>query len=58
MVTAKASITAEIMAIHRATEMLRSPRERVCQDPFAVHFLSQAAVNGFGKRERTEITRH
>jgi methyltransferase (TIGR00027 family) len=40
MVTAKASYTAAVMATHRAIEMLRPPEERVCQDPFAVHFLS------------------
>lgn len=40
MVTAKASYTAGVMAAHRAIEMLRPPEERVCQDPFAIHFLS------------------
>ena len=40
MVMAKASYTAGIMATHRAIEMLRPPEERVCQDPFAIHFLS------------------
>jgi methyltransferase (TIGR00027 family) len=44
MITAKSSVTAEIMAAHRATEMLRPPKERVCQDPFAIHFLSQEMV--------------
>lgn len=39
MVTAKASYTAGVMATHRAIEMLRPPEERVCEDPFAVHFL-------------------
>jgi len=41
MVNAKTSVTAEIMAFHRATEMLRPPTERVCEDPLAVHFLSR-----------------
>ena len=35
-----ASYTAAIMATHRAIEMIRPPEERVCQDPFAVHFIS------------------
>ncbi len=39
MVTDKASYTAGIMATHRAIEMVRPPEERVCQDPFAIHFL-------------------
>jgi len=40
MVTNKASYTAGVMAAHRAIEMVRPPEERVCQDPFAFHFLS------------------
>ena len=36
----KASVTAEIMAVHRAIEMLLPEKERVCQDPLAVQFLS------------------
>jgi methyltransferase (TIGR00027 family) len=44
MVTAKASYTAGIMATHRAIEMLRPPEERVCEDPLAIHFLSQEMV--------------
>ena len=52
MVTAKASVTAEIMAVHRATEMLRLPEERVCQDPFAIHFLSQEMAGLLKDRQR------
>lgn len=36
----KASSTAEVMAAHRAIEMLLPEKERVCQDPLAVQFLS------------------
>jgi len=48
----KASVTAEIMAIHRATEMLRPQEERVCQDPFAIHFLSREMVAILNDRQR------
>jgi methyltransferase (TIGR00027 family) len=44
MVMAKASYTAGVMATHRAIEMLRPPEERVCEDPLAIHFLSQEMV--------------
>ncbi|HUH66494.1 MAG TPA: class I SAM-dependent methyltransferase [Syntrophales bacterium] len=50
--SAGASITAEIMAFHRATEMLRPEDERVCQDPFAVKFLSQEWAEIFTERQR------
>ncbi|HPL62476.1 MAG TPA: hypothetical protein PK587_01805 [Syntrophales bacterium] len=40
MKISKASITAAIMAFHRATEMLRPEEERVCRDQLAGLFLS------------------
>lgn len=39
--TPKASMTAAIMAFHRATEMLRQEEDRVCQDPWAGLFLPE-----------------
>jgi len=36
-----ASITAEDVAGNRALEMLRPENERVCNDPYAVHFLNE-----------------
>jgi len=36
----RASVTAEIMAMHRAVEMLFPEEERVCEDRLAVRFLS------------------
>jgi methyltransferase (TIGR00027 family) len=54
----RASITAEIMAIHRATEMLRPEEERVCQDTLAIHFLSQEAAEIMRDRQRlTELAK-
>ena len=35
----QASITASIMAFHRALEMLLPENDRVCHDPLAIHFL-------------------
>ena len=35
-----ASLTAEIMAMHRALENLRPKAERVCHDPYAAYFVN------------------
>jgi len=48
----KGSITAEIMAIHRATEMLFPEKERVCQDHLAIEFLSPEWVALLKDREK------
>ncbi len=42
-----ASITAEEMAGYRALEMLLPEEERVCEDPFAKHFLNEQWERGF-----------
>jgi len=52
MSAARASVTAEIMTVHRATEMLRPQDERVCQDCFAIQFLSQEWVELLKDRQR------
>ena len=50
--TKKASVTAEIMAVHRATEMLLPEEERVCQDPLAIKFLPPEWVALLKDREK------
>jgi methyltransferase (TIGR00027 family) len=50
--TKKASVTAEIMAFHRATEMLRPEKERVCQDHLAIKFLPPEWVALLKDREK------
>jgi methyltransferase (TIGR00027 family) len=52
MVTSDASYTAEIMATHRAIEMVRPPEERVCQDPFAIYFISPEFAAILKNREK------
>jgi len=48
----KASYSAEIMAAHRATEMLLPEKERVCQDQLAIRFLSPEWVAILKDREK------
>lgn len=42
-----ASSTAEEMAGYRAIEMFRPKEDRVCEDPFARHFLSEQWIRAF-----------
>lgn len=52
-----ASSTAENIAIHRAAEMLRPEKQRVCSDPLARHFLSPQTVARFKSPFRRSIRR-
>ena len=47
----QASVTATIMAFHRALEMLVPEKDRVCHDPLAIHFLPQDWVALMGEQE-------
>ncbi len=53
--TAKASVTAEFIALHRAVEMLRPEEERVCHDPLAVRFISPEWVALISDREKLMV---
>ena len=41
---AKPNPTAELTASHRAAESFKPENERICYDPFAIHFLSPAIM--------------
>lgn len=53
----KASQTAEIMARHRAAELQFPEDQRVCNDPYAIHFVSEDAKKAFKKPFRSLLIR-
>jgi methyltransferase (TIGR00027 family) len=55
--TNKASQTAEIMARHRAAELIFPEDQRVCNDPYAFYFVSEEAKKAFNKPLRSFLTR-
>ena len=53
----KASQTAEIMARHRAAELQFPEDQRVCNDPYAIYFVSEEAKKAFKKPLRSVLIR-
>lgn len=57
MDASKASQTAEIMARHRAAELQYPEDQRVCNDPYAIYFVSQEVRQAFKKPLRSLLIR-
>ena len=57
MQTNKASQTAEIMARHRAAEIQFPEDQRVCNDPYAIFFVSEEVRRRFNKPLRSLLIR-
>jgi len=53
----KASQTAEIMARHRAAELQFPDDQRVCNDPYAIYFVSEDVKKAFKKPLRSLLIR-
>ena len=53
----KASQTAEIMARHRAAELQFPEDQRVCNDPYAIYFVSEDVRKAFNKPLRSMLIR-
>ena len=53
----KASQTAEIMARHRAAELQFPENQRVCNDPYAIYFVSEDVRKAFKKPLRSMLIR-
>ena len=53
----QSSHTAETITMHRAAEAMLPEDQRVCNDPLAVHFLSQPILDRFKNPIRRTIAR-
>jgi len=52
MDTGKASRTVEIMARDRVAEQRFSEDQRICNDPYAIRFVSEEAKKAFNRTPR------
>jgi len=57
METNKASQTAEIMARHRAGELQFPENQRICNDPYAIHFVNEKVKKAMKKPLRSLLIR-
>jgi O-methyltransferase involved in polyketide biosynthesis len=53
----KASQTAEIMARHRAAELQFPEDQRICNDPYAIYFVSEEVKKSFNRPLRLLLIR-